>query len=452
MRAELEQTVHRVVEKLLHTPTVRVKELAAEPGGGSYAEALRALFGLGPEPLDVTPAERVAARPPARGRRPRDGAVDAGGAAMTAGTPGAVRLGTRRSALAMIQSRWVAERLEKALVAAGRPGVVELVEVTTHGDRTTAPLSTLGGTGVFVSALRDALLDGSIDIAVHSLKDLPTAPAAGLVVAAVPVREDPRDVLVARDGLTLGELPPGTRIGTGSPRRAAQVRALGLGHEVVDIRGNVDTRLRMVADGTLDAVVLARAGLLRLERADEATEVFDPLLMLPAPGQGALAVECRADDGEIRAVLGELDDHATRSCVVAERALLARLEAGCAAPVGALADVALGDDGDELLLRAVIVSVDGAVSIRRSASAPLAPPEPEAPPDPGTGAPSRSSDTVTGSLPDSRTGSASWHLGTALAEQMLEDGAADLMPGPSDRTNGRAAAGEAVRLASEEGL
>ena len=386
--------------------------------------------------------------------------------------PGAVRLGTRRSALAMAQSRWVAERLEKALVAAGRPGVVELVEVTTHGDRTSAPLSTLGGTGVFVSALRDALLDGSIDIAVHSLKDLPTAPAEGLVVGAVPEREDPRDVLVARDGLTLGELPAGARIGTGSPRRAAQVRALGLGHEVVDIRGNVDSRVRMVTEGRLDAVVLARAGLLRLERADEVTEVFDPLLMLPAPGQGALAVECRdvgvgagawaSDVGEIRAVLAELDDHATRSCVVAERALLSRLEAGCAAPVGALADVALGDDGDELLLRAVVVSLDGAVSIRRSASAPLGPPEPEVPPDPGTPLPSRSSDI------ENNSDSVAWHLGTALAEQMLEDGAADLMPapagtvasrageddrsGPSDRRNERAAAGEAVRLASEEGL
>jgi hydroxymethylbilane synthase len=199
----------------------------------------------------------------------------------------------------------------------------------------------------------------------------------------------------------------------------------------------------MVSDGTLDAVVLARAGLLRLERAHEATEVFDPLLMLPAPGQGALAVECRdvgvgegARDGdaEIRAVLAELDDPASRSCVVAERALLSRLEAGCAAPVGALADVALGDDGDELSLRAVVVTVDGAVSIRRSASAPLGPPEPEAPPDPGTVAPSRSSDLQN----DAVTESVAWHLGTALAEQMLEDGAADLMPVPAGTVASRA--------------
>jgi hydroxymethylbilane synthase len=385
--------------------------------------------------------------------------------------PGVLRLGTRRSALAMSQSRWVADRLEKALVAAGRPGHVELVEVTTEGDRTTAPLSSLGGTGVFVTALRDALLDGSIDLAVHSLKDLPTAPAEGLVVAAVPEREDPRDVLVARDNLTVGELPAGSRVGTGSPRRAAQLRALGLGLEVVDLRGNVDTRLRKVADGELDAVVLARAGLLRLERAAEATEVFDPLLMLPAPGQGALAVECRADDAEVRAVVAELDDPATRHCVVAERALLARLEAGCAAPVGALAEVVLGDDGDELSLRAVVASPDGAVTIRRSAHVPLGPaavpsghlrpPEPEAPPDPGTVPASRALEPVAGSV--------AAHLGRALAEQMLEDGAADLMPvpagtvapragtgdelgGPSDRTNGRATAGPAVGLASEEGL
>lgn len=390
------------------------------------------------------------------------------------GRSGALRLGTRRSQLALVQSRWVAERLEKALVAAGRPAGVELVEVTTDGDRTKAPLSSLGGTGVFVSALRDALLDGSIDLAVHSLKDLPTAPAQGLVVAAVPFREDPRDVLVARDGLTLGELPAGSRVGTGSPRRAAQIRALGLGHEVVDIRGNVDTRLRKVADGEVDAVVLARAGLLRLERAGEATEVFDPLLMLPAPGQGALAVECRADDAEVRAVLAELDDPFTRHCVVAERALLARLEAGCAAPVGALAEVVLGDDGDELSLRAVAASPDGAVTIRRSAHVPLgpapahqvhqAPPEPEAPPDPGTVPSSRALE------PSSRQGfSVAEHLGRSLAEQMLQDGAADLMPvpagtvapragtgdepgGPPERTNGRATAGRAVGLASEEGL
>ncbi len=200
-----------------------------------------------------------------------------------------VRIGTRASLLATTQSRQVADLVSERL---GRE--VELVEVTTEGDRSAAPLATLGGTGVFVTALREALLEGRVDVAVHSLKDLPTAPAPGIVLAAVPTREDPRDVVVARDGLTLGELPAGSRIGTGSPRRAAQLHALGLGLEVVDIRGNVDTRLGKVASGEYDAVVLARAGLARLGRLDEVTEVLDPLQMLPAPGQGALAVECRA--------------------------------------------------------------------------------------------------------------------------------------------------------------
>src|SRR6478672_13476718 len=170
-----------------------------------------------------------------------------------------IRLGTRASLLAMTQSRWVAERLSVAL-----DREVELVEVTTTGDRDSAPLAQLGGTGVFVSALREALLDGRIDVAVHSLKDLPTQPADGIALAAVPQREDPRDAVVARDGLTLGELPVGSRLGTGSPRRVSQLEALGLGLEIEGIRGNVDTRIRKVREGEVDAVVLARAGLARL--------------------------------------------------------------------------------------------------------------------------------------------------------------------------------------------
>jgi hydroxymethylbilane synthase len=191
-------------------------------------------------------------------------------------------------------------------------------------------------------------------------------------MAAVPLREDPRDVVVARDGLTLGELPVGSRVGTGAPRRLAQIEALGLGVELVGVRGNVDTRLGKVASGELDAVVLALAGLARLGRAEEATEVLDPLQVLPAAGQGALAVECRAEDHELRDVVREaLDDPHTRACVEAERSLLAELEAGCAAPVGALAEVAEGDHGDELWVRAVALSPDGALSVRRSASGPL---------------------------------------------------------------------------------
>jgi hydroxymethylbilane synthase len=273
-----------------------------------------------------------------------------------------LRLGTRASLLAMTQSRWVADRLAETL------GVeVELVEVTTSGDRSDQPMAQIGGTGVFVSALRDALLDGRIDVAVHSLKDLPTAPADGITLAAVPQREDPRDVVVARDNLTLGELPVGSRLGTGSPRRAAQLHALGLGLEICDIRGNVDTRIGKVRAGSFDAVVLARAGLARIGRLDDVTEVLDPLQMLPAPGQGALAVECRSGNGLADDLAG-LEDAPSRVAVTAERALLATLEGGCSAPIGALAEVVEGDHGDELWVRAVALSSDGALSVRMSAT------------------------------------------------------------------------------------
>lgn len=300
-----------------------------------------------------------------------------------------LRIGTRASLLARTQAGEVAEQVREAL---GRD--VELVEVTTEGDASRAPLAQIGGTGVFVTALRRALLDGEIDLAVHSLKDLPTAPEAGIVVAAVPPREDPRDAVVARDGLTLGELPPGSVVGTGSPRRRAQLAALGLGVEIRDIRGNVDTRLRKVAEGEYDAVVLARAGLRRIGRADVATEVLDPLQMLPAPGQGALAVECREADLDLASALRSLDHTETRAAVTAERQLLADLEAGCSAPVGALAEVAEGEDGDELWLRAVVLSEDGALAIRRSIS----------------GTPDRAAD-----------------LGSRLAAEILSEGAPELM-------------------------
>jgi hydroxymethylbilane synthase len=284
----------------------------------------------------------------------------------------------------------VADALRAAL---GRE--VELVEITTHGDVSSAPLTSFGGVGVFVSALRDALLDGRVDVAVHSLKDIPTAPHPGITLAATPQREDPRDVVVARDGLTLGELPAGARVGTGSPRRAAQLHALGLGFEVTAIRGNVDTRIRKVVEGEYDAVVLARAGMSRLGRLDEVTEVLDPLQMLPAPGQGALAVECRTEDAALVAeVSGALDDRRTRAAVTAERAVLAALEAGCAAPVGALAEVAEGDDGEELWVRAVALAPDGGVAVRRSATG----------------------------RPDDAEG-----VGLRLAQEMLDDGASALI-------------------------
>jgi hydroxymethylbilane synthase len=280
------------------------------------------------------------------------------------------RIGTRPSALAVAQTGIVAERLR----AAGHR--VELVEIRTSGDLSTAPVAQLG-VGVFVSALREALVRGEVDLAVHSYKDLPTAPDPRLHLAAVPPREDPRDALVARDGKVLGELPAGARVGTGSPRRRAQLDALGLGLDVVPIRGNVDTRIGKVTSGELDAVVVAAAGLRRLGRVEEATELLDPLQMLPAPAQGALAVECRAPattaDEELAAALRSvLDDEYTRTAVTAERALLAALEAGCSAPVGALADIVsdLDDNGraiDRISLRAVLGTDDGAL-LRASAT------------------------------------------------------------------------------------
>jgi hydroxymethylbilane synthase len=264
-----------------------------------------------------------------------------------------IRLGTRRSALATAQATQMAD----ALRAHGHE--VELVPIVTTGDVSRAPLEQIGGTGVFVSALRDAMLALRIDVAVHSLKDLPTAPVEGLAVGAVPRREDPRDVLVARDGMTLGELPTGAVIGTGSPRRVAQLEALGLGLELIGIRGNVDSRIAMVADGKVDAVVLARAGLARLGRLAEVTETIDPIQVLPAPGQGALGIECRSDDETVLRAVAVLEDPGTRAAVQAERQLLATLEAGCTAPVGALAEVVEGDDGPELWLRAALGGENG---------------------------------------------------------------------------------------------
>lgn len=249
-----------------------------------------------------------------------------------------IRIGTRASKLATAQTGLVARQLE----AAGQS--VEIVPVSTPGDRSSAPISEIG-VGVFTSALREALSTGEVDVAVHSYKDLPTAPVAGIVLAAVPERADPRDVLIANGDRTLAELPPGSRIGTGSPRRAAQLRALGLGHELVGIRGNLDTRLGKLGD-EVDAVILAKAGLQRTGRSELVTETIDPLQLVPAPAQGALAVETRADDVDTEHLLYSLvDDEATRVSATAERAVLAKLEAGCSAPVGALADVV--EDLDE---------------------------------------------------------------------------------------------------------
>ncbi len=233
-----------------------------------------------------------------------------------------------------------------------------------------APIASLG-VGVFTTALREAMEAGLVDAAVHSYKDLPTAADPRFTVAAIPPRNDPRDAVVARDGLTLGELPVGSLVGTSSPRRAAQLRALGLGLEIRPLRGNLDTRLNKVSSGDLDAIVVARAGLARLGRLDDVTETLEPVQMLPAPAQGALAVECRAGDSRLVAVLAELDDADTRAAVTAERALLADLEAGCSAPVGAIAEVVESIDKDgrvfeELSLRGCVAALDGSDVIRAS--------------------------------------------------------------------------------------
>ncbi|OZM74754.1 hydroxymethylbilane synthase [Amycolatopsis antarctica] len=286
-----------------------------------------------------------------------------------------IRIGTRGSKLALAQTGIIAQQLTDA----GQQ--VEIVKVTTPGDRSHAPIAEIG-VGVFTSALREALAADDIDVAVHSYKDLPTAAEPGLVIAAVPPRADPRDALVARDGLTLGELPPGAKVGTGSPRRMAQLRALGLGLVVVPIRGNIDTRMGKVFDGELDAVVLAQAGLDRVGRSEVVTETLDPIQMLPAPAQGALAIECRADDVDIEHLLqSTVDDEATRLAVAAERAMLAALEAGCSAPVGALAevveDIETDADGNDVYVQKISLrgnaaaqfDADSAEMVRASAIA-----------------------------------------------------------------------------------
>ncbi|WP_103528782.1 hydroxymethylbilane synthase [Streptomyces sp. SM12] len=316
----------------------------------------------------------------------------------------ALRLGTRRSKLAMAQSGGVAEKV-RALT--GRP--VELVEITTYGDVSREQLTQIGGTGVFVSALRDALQAGEIDFAVHSLKDLPTAQPPELALAAVPVREDPRDALVARDGLTFEQLAvcDRVRVGTGAPRRMAQLnawaRALGCEITTVPIRGNVDTRIGYVRDGELDAVVLATAGLRRIGRDSEITETLPSDAVLPAPGQGALAIECAASDADLTALLAGLEDPHTRIAVTAERTLLSTLEAGCSAPVAALADLREeGRNATVMRLRGAVGTTDGTSLVQLSTTG-----------------------SVAASVEEALSHAAT--MGRELAEEMLAKGAAGLM-------------------------
>lgn len=308
--------------------------------------------------------------------------------------PAMLRLGTRKSPMAMAQSGLVARAITQRT---GRP--VELVGVTTHGDVSRAQLAQIGGTGVFVSALRDQLLAGHVDLAVHSLKDLPTGQPEGIVLAAVPTRDDPRDALIARNGAKLADLPPGAFIGTGSPRRAAQLLLLRQDIRCVPIRGNADTRLGRVGAGELDAVVLAAAGLGRLGRLDVVSQIFGPDDMLPAPGQGALAVECRAADRELAGLLSAVDDPLSHAAVTAERAVLAALEAGCSAPIGAYAT----GTSDHLLLEAAVIAPDGRQALREQGG---------------------------------DASAAAEQLGYRVAARLLGSGAGTLITAPPERMNG----------------
>lgn len=356
-----------------------------------------------------------------------------------------LRIGTRGSALATTQTSHVAEALTE------RSGLAhELVVIRTEGDVTTGSLASLGGTGVFASALRAAVLDGVVDAAVHSLKDLPAAQPETLEIAAVPARADLRDALCARDGLTLAILPEGARVGTGSPRRVAQLKALRPDLELVDIRGNVQTRLARVPGleqhddhapaaagsprGDLDAVILACAGLDRLGLDHVITERIDPEVMVPAPGQGALAVEIRAEDesflgralldpeapvGRLHAALELVDDRDTHVAVTAERALLRRLEAGCAAPIGAVARVSDGEAGaPRIEMTAMVAALDGSRVLRRTSSVQLDPVPADVVGDPAA-ADEWLEDTLF---------VAAEALGVHVAEQFVAEGA-DLLPG-----------------------
>ena len=294
-----------------------------------------------------------------------------------------LRLGARGSALSLVQARWVATAL-------GNRAEVEIVEVRTTGDRRSAAGEPIGWKGDFTKELDEKLLEGAIDVAVHSLKDVPAALAEGLVLAAVPKREDPRDVLLSHPRRMFADLPAGAVVGTSSPRRAAQVLAARPDLSVAPARGNVDTRLRRLREGKWDALVLARAGLARLGRLDEIAEVFPETVLLPAVGQGALGIVARAEDEKTRVLLAHIDDLASHEEVIAERSLLGRLEAGCRAPVAALAR----SSDRTLTLEAAVLSADGSRVIR-----------------------------------ESRTGDAAdaAGLGVSVAESLLERGAGELL-------------------------
>ena len=274
------------------------------------------------------------------------------------------RLGTRASPLALAQAGGIARQLRERC---DRHAV--LVTIATPADASTVPIERLGTTGVFTTTLREALLCGEVDAVVHSCKDLPTAPVPGLQIAAFPARGDPRDALIWPGGTSLDAMPHGARISTGSPRRAALLRATGRQPQIVPMRGNVDTRLRKLADGQVDALVLAMAGLSRLGLLDAVATPLDPSLLMPAPAQGVLAVECRTDDPATAAQLGTLDHAPTRAAATTERGFLATLNTGCSAPVGALAKVVRQPQTEPTVrLSAVIAAADGSSVIGAQAS------------------------------------------------------------------------------------
>lgn len=327
---------------------------------------------------------------------------------------GVIRVGTRGSALAVTQTNWVAERLA---AATGRE--MSIIRVTTHGDVNRASLASLGGMGVFATELRQALLEGHCDVVVHSLKDLPTAPAPGMEIAAYPAREDVRDALCARGGANgprLADLPRGARVGTGSPRRVAQLLRARPDLDIRDIRGNVDTRLGYVESGDLDAVVLAAAGLRRLGREAVISDYL-PLDAFPtAPGQGCLAVETRAGDGSVDCTA--LDDLAARLTVLCERAILAKLEAGCAAPLGVTAKLTDGI----LECAASVYATDGSRCIQASGSAALA--EVDAVADAVADAQARTADAQ---AVHAVQAAAAEHLASEITAELLDRGAGALL-------------------------
>jgi hydroxymethylbilane synthase len=263
-----------------------------------------------------------------------------------------LRLGTRGSQLALWQARYVSDRLREVVA----PREIELVLIETHGDQVQdKPLSSMGGFGAFTKSIQDALLENKADVAVHSLKDLPTLPVEGLSLSATPPRAPTGDAFISHTHARFEDLPPGAVIGTSSLRRKAQLLNRRNDLQIVDLRGNVETRLRKLRDQKLDGIVLAEAGLVRLGLADVITEILDPTWMLPAVGQGAIGLECRTDDRETRHLVEAVNDRSTWSAVLAERAMLYALGGGCLVPIG----VSTSSDAQTLTLRAAVLSPDG---------------------------------------------------------------------------------------------